>query len=113
MKALVKKSTRTRKGNKGLKSVLCQAAWAAAKTKNTRLSAYYYRLVKRRGPKKANMALAHLMVRIIYHMLSNGVSYQELGPDYLPKKEKNVDYWVQKIQQLGYKVELQELKETG
>jgi hypothetical protein len=53
------------------------------------------------------------MVRIIYHMLSNGVSYQELGPDYLPRKEKNVDYWVQKIQQLGYKVELQELKETG
>jgi hypothetical protein len=104
---------RTRKGNKGLKSVLCQAAWAAAKTKNTRLSAFYYRLVKRRGPKKANMALAHLMLRIIFIMLRTGVPYEELGPDYLPKKEKDVNYWVHKIKQLGYKVELQELGDVG
>ncbi|WP_093471125.1 hypothetical protein [Paenibacillus popilliae] len=72
--------------------MLCQAAWAAAKTKNTRLSAYYYRLVKRRGPKKANMALAHLMLRIIFIMLRTGVPYEELGPDDLPKKEKDVNY---------------------
>jgi transposase len=93
--------------------VLCQAAWAATRTKNTRLSAFYYRLVKRRGPKKTNMALAHLLLRIIYHILLTGTPYEELGPDYLPKKEKNVDYWVRKIQQLGYKVDLQEQRETA
>jgi transposase len=57
-----KKSKRNRRGNKGLKSVLCQAGWAAIKKKNTRISAVYNRLMKRRGPQKANMGLAHLMV---------------------------------------------------
>lgn len=108
-----KKSTRTVKGNKGLKSILCQAAWAATKTKNTRLSAFYYRLLQRRGPKKANMALAHLMLRIIHIMLHNGVVYAELGADYLPKKAKPVDYWVKKIQQMGYTVDLQEIKQIS
>jgi len=103
-----KKSTRTTKGNKGLKSVLCQAAWAASKSKNSRLAAYYYRLVKRRGPKKANMALAHLMLRIIHQMLSEKVPYQELGRDYLPTKQRNVDYWVKRIQEMGYAVQIQE-----
>jgi hypothetical protein len=59
------------------------------------------------------MALAHLLLRIIYHILLTGTPYEELGPDYLPKKEKNVDYWVRKIQQLGYKVDLQEQRETA
>lgn len=48
------------------------------------------------------------MLRIIFIMLLTGVPYEELGPDYLPKKEKDVDYWVRKIQELGYKVDLYE-----
>jgi transposase len=108
-----KKNSRTRKGNKGLKSVLCQCAWASIKSKNTRLSALYYRLVKRRGPNKAIMAVAHAMIRIIYVMLSTGVPYEELGADYVPKKEKDADYWVRKLQSMGYKVDLKTLEETG
>ncbi|BFH62424.1 hypothetical protein PAJ34TS1_30160 [Paenibacillus azoreducens] len=84
-----------------MKSILCQAAWAATRTRGTRLSAFYYRLVKRRGPKKANMALAHLMLRIIYEMLKNHTPYMELGEDYLPKKERNLEYWIQQIQKQG------------
>jgi len=99
-----KKSTRTRNGNKGLKSILCQAAWAAAKAKNSRLSSFYHRLVKRRGPKKANMAVSHLLLRIIYQMLLRNQPYSELGWDYLPKKEKSLEYWVQRIKTLGYNV---------
>jgi transposase len=105
-----KKNARTRKGNKGLKSMLCQSAWAAIKAKKTRLSAFYYRLVKRRGPKKAIMAVAHLMLRIIYVLLQKHVDYNELGSDYLPKKERDLDFWIRKIQNLGYKVDLHELK---
>ncbi|NHN35607.1 hypothetical protein [Paenibacillus agricola] len=33
--------------------------------------------------------------------------------DFLRKKEKDVDYWVKKIQQMGYKVDLKELNDTG
>lgn len=103
-----KKSSRTNKGNKGLKSVLCQVAWAAMKTKDSRLSSFYYRLVKRRGPKKANMALAHLILRIIYQMLKTKTTYNELGWNYLPSKERKVDYFVKKIQRLGYTIAIQE-----
>lgn len=102
-----KKESRSRKGNKGLKSVLCQCAWSAVKSKNTRLSALYYRLVKRRGPKKAIMAVAHAMLRIIYTLLSTSVPYEELGADYVSKKERDANYWIRKLQSMGYQVEIQ------
>lgn len=54
------------------------------------------------------MALAHLLLRIIYQMLSQRVPYEELGWDYLPKKEKSLDYWVRQIQGLGYDVQVNE-----
>ncbi|GIP16212.1 IS110 family transposase [Paenibacillus montaniterrae] len=105
-----KKSSKTNKGNKGLKSALCQAAWAAMKSRKTRLSSFYYRIVKRRGPKKANMALAHLLLRIIYHMLMNQVPYHELGWNYQQKHERDVEYWVNKMKALGYHVQIQPME---
>lgn len=69
MKVQVKKRSRATPGNKVLKAILCECAWAASKTKNTRLSAYYWRLVKRMGKKKALVALGHLLLRIAYHVL--------------------------------------------
>lgn len=52
-------------------------------TRNTRLSARYWNLVKRLGKKKALVALGHTMLRIIYHMLLHKQPYMELGSDYL------------------------------
>lgn len=104
-----KKATRTLRGNKALKSILCQVSWAAARSKKTRLSAYYYRLVKRRGPKKANMALAHLILRIIYSMLKKKEKYRELGPDYLPKKKSSAEYYQRQLEKLlGHEIEIHE-----
>lgn len=105
-----KKSTKTTKGNKGLKTVMCQVAWAAMKTKDSRLSSFYYRLVKRRGPYKANMALAHLLLRIIYQVIKTKTPYKELGWDYLPTKERKIDYFIKKLQNMGYEVDIQETK---
>lgn len=103
-----RRSSKTNKGNKGLKAVLCQAAWAASKTKNTRIAAFYSRVVKRRGPKKAAMATAHLILKVCYFMLRNKTTYQELGWDYLPKKEKGLDYWLSKIKSMGYSIQIQD-----
>lgn len=105
-----KKNTKSTKGNKGLKSVLCQVSWAAMKTKDSRLSSFYYRIVKRRGPNKANMALAHLILRIIYQMLKTKTPYKELGWDYLPSKERKEDYFIKKLQNMGYEVDIQQTK---
>ncbi len=74
-------------------------------TRNTRLSARYWSLVKRLGKKKALLALAHTMLRIIYHILSSQTSYMELGPDYVKaKKARNEEALIRLLQARGYQV---------
>jgi hypothetical protein len=46
------------------------------------LAAQYRRLVKRRGDKKAIVAVAHNLLVIASPVLRNGVAYRELGGDY-------------------------------
>lgn len=93
-----------------MEATLCQVAWAAMKTKDSRLSSFYHRIVKQRGAYKANMALAHLILRIIYQMLKTKTPYKELGWDYLPNKERKKDYFIKKQQNLGYEVDIQEIE---
>ncbi|RRJ67159.1 IS110 family transposase [Paenibacillus oralis] len=102
-----KESSRIAKGNKSLKAVLCQAAWAASKSKGTRLASFFYRIQKRRGQKKATIATAHLILRIIYRMLKDRVPYQEIGWDYLASSKPTVDYWIKKIEAMGFMVKLE------
>ncbi len=64
-------SGKTRDGNQALQDALCEAAWAASRTKNTYLSALYRRLVGRRGKKRAIVAVAHsILVICSYDMKS-------------------------------------------
>ena len=53
-----RRSTRLRKGNLWLKTMLVQCAWAASRKKGSYFRAQYYRLSGRRGPKKAVCAVA-------------------------------------------------------
>jgi len=81
-------SGRTRKGNPHAKSILVQVAWAAVRTKGTFLKARYHRLAARRGKKRAIMAIAHSNAVSLWHMLSKGVPYHELGGDYFDQRNK-------------------------
>jgi len=45
-----------------LRRMACQCAWAAARTKNTYLSAQFRRMASRRGSKRAIIAVAHSAV---------------------------------------------------
>jgi hypothetical protein len=65
-------------------------------TKGTHLASFFYRVQKRRGQRKATMATAHFILRIIYHMLKEKLSYEELGDQYLPKQPNKLDYLVKK-----------------
>jgi len=69
------KSNKILKGNPYVKSILCQCAWAATKTRNTRLSNWYWRNVKRLGQKKAIIAVARKLLVYAFHMLSSGELY--------------------------------------
>jgi transposase len=72
-----RQSGRTTPGDRWLRSVLVQVAWAASHTKATLLSAMYRRWVKRMGRKRALVALGHKILEIVYELLANGTEYEE------------------------------------
>ena len=105
-----RKSGRTRKGSRWLRTALVQAAHAAAHTKGTYLSALYARLAGRRGKKRAAVAVAHSILVCAYHMIKNGCTYSELGDDYLDRlnTKHHTRYYVKRLERLGYKVTLEQ-----
>jgi transposase len=104
-----RRSGRTKKGNRALRSGLLQAAWAASHTKNTYLSAQYHRLAGRRGKKRAIVATAHSILVISYHVLKRQQPYYELGGNYFDerKKEAITHSLTKRLEKLGYKVALE------
>jgi transposase len=101
-----RRSTRVRKGAPWLKPVLVQCGWGAARTKGTYYQAQFFRLKARRGPKKAAIAVAASLLTAAYHMLKNGTFHQDLGADFLVKRDKAriVTKLASRIKDLGYDV---------
>lgn len=67
---------------------MTECAWAASRTKNTFLSSKYSKTAARRGKKRAIVAVGHQILRIVYHMLKEGVSYKELGANFQDDKRQ-------------------------
>jgi transposase len=103
-----RKSSRIPKGNVYLKTALVEAANSAAKAKGTYLRDKFYRLKARRGYKRAAVAIAHKILVAIYHMLSQQVSYNDLGDLYLDQLNKHhlSRNLVRRLERLGYAVTL-------
>lgn len=104
-----RKSGRTTRGNRWLRSALVVAARSALRCSGTYLNAQYHRLAARRGDKRAVLAVAHSILINIYHMLRKRIKYNDLGPDYFERR--NIDATlrraVKRIEGLGYKVTLE------
>jgi len=102
------KSGRTGRGDRYLKAVLVQAGWAASKTKATRLSGRYQRLARRLGrdgKKKAVVATAHTLLRIVYFVLTTRRPYQEYGAEYgVASVEARTRRVIAQLQRQGYTV---------
>jgi transposase len=98
-----------RKGNRWLRATLTEAALAAIRVKDSRLAARYRRIMRRRGHKKAVVAVAHTILVIVYHMLKHGVPYQELGATYLDQREREhvTRRYVKHLERLGHRVILE------
>jgi len=78
-----KKSVRITRAGVYLKPALVQAAHAAVKsTKSSYYKTKYERIYKRRGKKRAIIAIARMILTAIYHMLTNG---EEFNPSDLYK----------------------------
>ena len=99
----------TTHGNRWLRQMLVQAAWSASRTKGTYLSAQYRRLAKRRGKKRALVAVGHTLLVMIYQVLKKGTTYEELGADYLDRQEPErlTRQLVKRLESLGHKVTLE------
>jgi len=104
-----RKSGRISRGDVYLKSALVEAANAAARAKGTYLRDKFYRLKARRGYKRALVAVAHKILVAVYHILSQNVSYKELGDLYLDKLNKHhlTRNLVHRLERLGFQVTLQ------
>ena len=104
-----RRSGRAPKGNRWLRTGLVQAAWAASHTKNTYVAAQYRRLARRRGRKRALIALGHSLLGIVYHVLKRGTIYADLGPAYLDRlePERLTRQLIKRLESLGHKVTLE------
>lgn len=103
------RSGHPRKGNVWVKRALTQAAWAASRTKGTRLQARYRRLAAKRGAKRAVVAVAHTLLRMVYALLRAHGHYVEDGADYYDRLNHHrlTHHYRRRLEQLGYRVILE------
>jgi transposase len=89
-----------------LRTVLTEAAWAAVKKKESYYRSKYYSLRARLGPKKAIMAIAHRLLKAVYHVIKHGVPFRDLGEEYLLNLNKNskINYLTRQAEKLGFKL---------
>lgn len=100
----------TGRGNAYLAAVLGEAAASASRT-DTFLGARYRRIARRRGKKRALVAVGRSILVIIWHLLNDpDARYCDLGPDYFVKRvgpERTIRNHVRQLEALGLKVTLE------
>src|SRR5688500_9249925 len=74
-----RRRAKTMGGNVWLGAILTECALSASRTRDTYLSAQYWRLARRIGKKKAAVAVGHSILVICWHLLSNDADYEDLG----------------------------------
>jgi transposase len=99
-------SGKTRKGNHWLRMALTEAALAALRTKDSALAARYRRVRRQRGHKKAVVAVAHAILRTVYHLLAEGTTYQDPGADYYDRRHAHrvTRRAIELLERQGYRV---------
>lgn len=103
-----RRSARVRPGDRTLKRAIMEAAHAGSRKKGSFFKARYHRLAGRRGSKRAKVAVGRSLLTSIYHMLSRGTRYMDLGEDYYQRRnpEQIARRLASRIEKLGFRVEL-------
>jgi transposase len=76
-----------RHANSWLQRHLTVAAMSASRTKNTDLAAQYRRIAGRRGKLRARKAVGHSLLVGVWHILAEGVEWDDLGVDYYQRRQ--------------------------
>jgi hypothetical protein len=97
-------------GNRYLAKVIGEAAVATGRT-DTFLGERYRRIARRRGSKKAIVAVGRSILVIIWHLLSDPEArYHDLGSDFYDKRinpERKKRAHIHQLEALGYKVTIE------
>jgi transposase len=105
-------SGKTTKGDVWLADILTQCAWTAARSRDTYLSAQFWRLAGRLGKRRAAVAVGHSILVIAWHLLTNDANYDDLGGNYFARRgdtARHQERLVQQLQDLGYAVTLRKV----
>ena len=105
-----RRSGKSRKGSKWLNQALKEAAMAALRTNDSYLQALYRRKKSQLGHARALGAVKHSILCAIWHMLTTGELYRDLGGDYYQRRdpERQTRRLVAQLERLGHTVTLQE-----
>jgi transposase len=97
-------------GNRYLARVLGEAAVAAGRT-DTFLGERYRRIARRRGKKRAIVAVGRSILIIVWHLLADPTArFHDLGPGFYDTRidaERRKRNHIRQLEALGYKVTLQ------
>jgi transposase len=101
-------SGKTRKGDRYLRRILVQSAWAAGRARDGFLRALFFRIAAKRGLKKAAVAVAHRILTIIWRIVRDGGVYEERGGDYFDRRnpERAARKLTRRLEHIGFEVAL-------
>lgn len=104
------RSRRVRPGAQWLKTTLVQAAWATVKKKDSYFHAKFVRIKRRRGAKKAAIAVAASMLTAAYHMIERDEDFLDLGGGYFDRfdRDRLARRLIHRLHELGLHVEVQD-----
>ena len=106
-------SGRTRKGDRYLRRILVQNAWAVAHMNDCALTALFYRVAAHAGMKKAAVAVAHRILLLAYYIIRDGTQYREAGGDCYDRRNptKTAKRLTGRLEKLGFEVTVKPRKE--
>jgi len=101
-------SGKTRNGNAWLCGMLGDCATAAARSKNTYIAERHRRLQRRRGRKRAKVAISRTILESAWWIMTHDVDYQDLGPEHFlartPNPARRAHRLVVELRALGYDI---------
>lgn len=97
------KSRHTTHGNPWFRATLIECAWSASRKKGSAFQSRYNRLKPQIGHKRALVAVAHALVKTIYHVLATGEVYQEAEPQMLTEiqRQRVIRHHTRRLRRLG------------
>jgi transposase len=97
-----RKRGKTAPGNRYVRTVLCEIAWAATRT-TSQFKSKFQGLVIRRGTQRAIIASAHKVLKTVFVLLSRHIPYRDSTVDYQALMvQRNVPRWIRQLKKFGY-----------